>query len=139
MMWISQYPLFVKIWRLDWKMANILLAEDEEVLRMLVVDTLEDEGYTIDEACDGEEAYDLIKKNSYDLIILDYMMPVYSGLELIEMIRKDLNKTKIMMLSAKSQTSDQQKVLDAGADYFMSKPFSPLQLVDRIEEILGEA
>lgn len=120
-------------------MANILLAEDEEVLRMLVVDTLEDEGYTIDEACDGEEAYDLIKKNSYDLIILDFMMPVYSGLELIEMIRKDQNKTKIMMLSAKSQTSDQQKVLDAGADYFMSKPFSPLQLVDRIEEILSEA
>ena len=119
-------------------MANILLAEDEEVLRMLVVDTLEDEGYTIDEACDGEEAYDLIKKNSYDLILVDYMMPVYSGLELIEMIRKDHNKTKIMMLSAKSQTSDQQKVLEAGADYFMSKPFSPLELVNRIEEILGE-
>ncbi|MEH7387020.1 response regulator [Bacillus sp. JJ1521] len=120
-------------------MAKILLAEDEEVLRMLVVDTLEDEGYSIDEACDGEEAYNLIKKNSYDLIILDYMMPVYSGLELIEMIRKDNNQTKIMMLSAKSQSTDQQKVLDAGADYFMSKPFSPLQLVDRIEEILGEA
>ena len=71
------------------KMAKILLAEDEEILRMLVVDTLEDEGYTIDEACDGEEAYHLIQKNSYDLIILDYMMPVYTGLELIEMIRKD--------------------------------------------------
>jgi DNA-binding response OmpR family regulator len=119
-------------------MTNILLAEDEEVLRMLVVDTLEDEGYTIDEACDGEEAYDLIKKNSYDLILVDYMMPVYSGLELIEMIRKDHNTTKIMMLSAKNQTSDQQKVLAAGADYFMSKPFSPMELVNRIEEILGE-
>jgi DNA-binding response OmpR family regulator len=120
-------------------MANILLAEDEEVLRMLVVDTLEDEGYTIDEACDGEEAYNLIMKNSYDLILLDYMMPVYTGYELIEMIRKNHNKTKIMMLSAKSQKADQQKVLEAGADYFMSKPFSPMQLVERIEEILGEA
>ena len=120
-------------------MAKILLAEDEEVLRMLVVDTLEDEGYTIDEACDGEEAYELIKKNSYDLILVDYMMPVYSGLELIEMIRRDNNPTKIMMLSAKSQISDQQKVLKAGANYFMSKPFSPMQLVVRIEEILGEA
>jgi DNA-binding response OmpR family regulator len=119
-------------------MANILLAEDEEVLRMLVVDTLEDEGYKIDEACDGEEAYNLIKENSYDLIILDYMMPVYTGLELIEMIRNDHNQTKIMMLSAKSQTSDQQKVLDAGADYFMTKPFSPMKLIERIEEILGE-
>ncbi|MDM5333889.1 response regulator [Ureibacillus composti] len=120
-------------------MAKILLAEDEEVLRMLVVDTLEDEGHTIDEASDGEEAYQLIKKNSYDLILVDYMMPIYSGLELIELIRKDNNKTKIMMLSAKSQTTDQQKVLQAGADYFMSKPFSPMQLVHRIEEILGEA
>ncbi len=120
-------------------MQRILLAEDEEVLRMLVVDTLEDEGYLIDEACDGEEAYELIRKNDYDLILLDYMMPVYTGLELIEMIRKDQIQTKIMMLSAKSQTSDQQKVLEAGADFFMSKPFSPIQLVERIEEILGEA
>ncbi|WP_273124009.1 response regulator transcription factor [Metabacillus sp. HB246100] len=120
-------------------MARILLAEDEEVLRMLVVDTLEDEGYTIDEACDGEEAYNLIKENDYDLLLLDYMMPVYTGLELIEMIRKDNNQTQIMMLSAKSQSSDQQKVLDAGANYFMSKPFSPIQLVQRIEEILGDA
>lgn len=120
-------------------MAKILLAEDEEVLRMLVVDTLEDEGYSIDEASDGEEAYNLIKQNSYDLILLDYMMPVYTGLELIEMIRKDHNTTKIMMLSAKSQSADQQKVLDAGANYFMSKPFSPISLVERIEEILGES
>ncbi|PMC40677.1 response regulator [Bacillus sp. UMB0899] len=120
-------------------MQRILLAEDEEVLRKLVVDTLEDEGYIIDEACDGEEAYDLIKQNDYDLILLDYMMPVYTGLELIEMIRKDQIQTKIMMLSAKSQASDQQNVLEAGADFFMSKPFSPIQLVERIEEILGEA
>jgi len=120
-------------------MSKILLAEDEEVLRMLVVDTLEDEGYSIDEACDGQEAYDLIKQNDYDLILLDYMMPVYTGLELIELIRKENIQTKIMMLSAKSQATDQQKVLEAGADYFMSKPFSPIQLVERIEEILGEA
>jgi two-component system, OmpR family, phosphate regulon response regulator PhoB len=117
-------------------MAKILLAEDEEVLRMLVVDTLEDEGHEVDEACDGEEAYDLIQKNAYDLILVDYMMPVYTGLELIQMVRKEQNSTKIMMLSAKSQSSEQQKVLDAGADYFMSKPFSPLELVERIEDIL---
>jgi two-component system, OmpR family, phosphate regulon response regulator PhoB len=117
-------------------MAKILLAEDEEVLRMLVVDTLEDEGHEVDEACDGEEAYDLIQKNSYDLILLDYMMPVYTGLELIQLVRNEQNQSKIMMLSAKSQSSEQQKVLDAGADYFMSKPFSPLKLVERIEEIL---
>ncbi|MCF6138270.1 response regulator transcription factor [Pseudalkalibacillus berkeleyi] len=121
-------------------MANILLAEDEEVLRMLVMDTLEDEGHEIDEACDGQEAIHFIKENTYDLILLDYMMPLYTGLEVIEQVRNIPEKkdTKIMMLSAKSQKVDQLRVLDAGADYFMAKPFSPLELVNKIEEILNE-
>ena len=68
-------------------MKRILLAEDEEVLRMLVVDTLEDEDYIVDEAADGGEAMDLLQNNQYDLVILDYMMPVYTGLEIIEKIR----------------------------------------------------
>lgn len=120
-------------------MAKILLAEDEEVLRMLVVDTLEDEGYDIDEACDGQEALELIKENDYDLILLDYMMPIYTGLEVIQQVRNipEKKRVKIMMLSAKSQQTDQQRVLEAGADYFMSKPYSPLELVKRIEEILN--
>jgi DNA-binding response OmpR family regulator len=121
-------------------MPKLLVAEDEEILRMLVVDTLEDEGYELHEASDGQEALDLIMKNDYDLILLDYMMPLYTGLEVIEKVRDLPEKAnqKIMMLTAKSQQSDQQKVLDAGANYFMTKPFSPLELVSRIEEILGE-
>jgi two-component system phosphate regulon response regulator PhoB len=119
---------------------KILLAEDEEVLRMLVVDTLEDEGYQMDEASDGEEVLQLILDNNYDLIILDYMMPVYTGLEIIEKIRQlpEKSHVKMMMLSAKSQKADQEIVLNAGANYFMSKPFSPLELVNKIEEILSE-
>ena len=65
-------------------MNRILLAEDEEVLRMLIVDTLEDEDYMIDEAADGGEAMELFQNNHYDLVILDYMMPVYTGLELLK-------------------------------------------------------
>jgi len=120
-------------------MAKILLAEDEEVLRMLVADTLEEEGYHLDEACDGEEAYKLIQQHEYDLIILDYMMPVYTGIELIQMIKAHPKqaKAKIIMLSAKSQSSDQQNVMRAGADEFISKPFSPLNLLDKVEEILS--
>lgn len=119
---------------------RLLLAEDEEVLRMLVVDTLEDEGYEIDEACDGEEAYELIEQNDYDLVIIDYMMPRMTGLEVIEKVRQHPEKkdTKILMLSAKSQKVDQDRVLLAGADHFISKPFSPLYLVEKIGEILGE-
>ena len=117
-------------------MKKILLAEDEEVLRMLVVDTLEDEGYEIDEAEDGGQAYEMIQENEYDLILLDFMMPVYTGLEVIKKIRSEGNKTKVIMLSAKSQSAEQTKVLDAGADGFISKPFSPLDLADRIEGML---
>ncbi len=119
-------------------MKRILLAEDEEVLRMLVVDTLEDEDYRIDEACDGQEAIEMLQTNSYDLILLDYMMPVLSGIELIVRLRMiDTHKsTPVMMLSAKSQKADQDKVIEAGADFFMAKPFSPIELADRVKEII---
>ncbi|WP_053363279.1 response regulator [Bacillus sp. FJAT-27251] len=121
---------------------KLLIAEDEEVLRMLITDTLEDEGYDIDEACDGEEAYHLIEDNEYDLVILDYMMPQMTGLEVIEKIRQheddSKKKVKILMLSAKSQKLDQDRVMTAGADHFISKPFSPLALLEKIGDILDE-
>ncbi|MFS0764371.1 response regulator transcription factor [Peribacillus phoenicis] len=121
-------------------MKRILLAEDEEVLRMLVVDTLEDEDYEVDEAADGMEAVQLLESNAYDLIILDYMMPGYTGLEIIEKIKSSeiKNQGKILMLSAKSQQFEQERILEAGADYFMAKPFSPLKLIEKIEVILHE-
>ncbi|TBL74507.1 response regulator transcription factor [Paenibacillus thalictri] len=119
-------------------MANILLAEDEAVLRMLITDSLEDEGYMLDAACDGEEALGKIESNDYDLLILDYMMPKLTGLELVKKIRVMPGKSglKILMLSAKSQQSDRSNVLSAGADEFMSKPFSPLELVRKVGEML---
>ncbi|WP_409254033.1 response regulator transcription factor [Bacillus sp. SCS-153A] len=121
-------------------MKKILLAEDEDVLRMLIMDTLEDEGYEIYEASDGEEAESLAVSTRFDLILLDYMMPLKTGLEVIRTIRStDSNKgTKIMMLTAKSQKSDEKTILEAGADYFLSKPFSPMLLADKVEEILNE-
>jgi DNA-binding response OmpR family regulator len=121
-------------------MARILIAEDEEVLRMLMVDTLEDEGHELDEAADGEEAINSIMENDYDLILLDYMMPLYTGLEVIEKIRTSPDKgtVKIMMVSAKSQQADKDLVLKSGADYFIAKPYSPAELVQRIGDILNE-
>ncbi|WML49750.1 response regulator [Neobacillus sp. PS3-34] len=121
-------------------MKRILLAEDEEILRMLITDTLEDEDYVVDEAADGQEALNLIIKNEYDLIILDYMMPVFTGLEIIEKVRSDQanQEIQILMLSAKSQKFEQEKILQAGANHFMAKPFSPLDLLEKIEEILNE-
>ena len=121
-------------------MKRILLAEDEEVLRMLVVDTLEDEDYMVDEAADGGEAMELFQNHPYDLVILDYMMPVYTGLEVIEKIRNTETEghTKILMLSAKNQSFEQEQILQTGADYFMAKPFSPMKLLELVEDILNE-
>jgi len=120
-------------------MAKILIAEDEEVLRMLMVDTLEDEGYDIDEAADGQEAIDQILGTDYDLIVLDYMMPAYTGLEVIDQVRNHHGKSdvKIMMVSAKNQQADKDLVLAAGANYFMSKPYSPVELMEKIGDILN--
>ncbi|WP_096155506.1 response regulator transcription factor [Bacillus sp. FJAT-45066] len=121
-------------------MAKILLAEDEEVLRMLVVDTLEDEGHDIVETSDGEEALKHIEEEAFDLIILDYMMPMLTGLEVIEKVMHipERKNSKILMLSAKSQKNDQERVLQAGATHFMSKPFSPMELAQKVEEIISE-
>ena len=120
-------------------MTRILLAEDEDVLRMLIVDTLEDEGFQIDEATDGEEAVELAQLSKYDLILLDYMMPGKTGLEVIQTIREnEMNKqTNVMMLTAKSQQSDQKAAMDAGANYFFTKPFSPMELAEKVREIVG--
>ncbi|QPC46471.1 response regulator [Mangrovibacillus cuniculi] len=120
-------------------MVRILLAEDEEILRMLIVDTLEDEGYEIVEAADGEEAISYLNKEQFDLLIVDYMMPGKTGLEVIKEVKSNptLTSMKILMLSAKSQQEDQQKVLAVGADMFLSKPFSPMYLIELLEELLG--
>lgn len=119
-------------------MKRILLAEDEEVLRMLVVDTLEENDYQVDEASDGIEAVQLFNDNNYDLIVLDFMMPGLTGLEVIHHIRQKNKEVKILMLSAKSQQFEQEKVIEAGANYFMAKPFSPMELKNKVEDILNE-
>ncbi|WP_210611079.1 response regulator transcription factor [Priestia flexa] len=121
-------------------MAKILLAEDEAVLRMLIVDTLEDEGHEIIEAQDGQEAVEYAQREDFDLLIVDYMMPVFTGLEVIQKL-KAINSEKykhILVLSAKNQLADQSRVIEAGATHFMSKPFSPLALAEKVEDILNE-
>lgn len=120
-------------------MATILLAEDEAVLRMLIGDTLEDEGHSLDVACDGEEALQKIERNHYDLIILDYMMPKRTGLDVLTQIKQmpDKKQIKVLILSAKSQHSEQEKMRAAGAHEFMPKPFSPLELARKVEDMLA--
>lgn len=119
-------------------MARILVAEDEPVLRMLICDSLEDEGYIIDIAADGEEALQMITAFKYDLAILDHMMPKLTGLEVIQKVKgQAIAPNRMMMLSAKSQLTDRDQALEYGADAFVSKPFSPMELVRKVGELIG--
>lgn len=117
-------------------MKKILVADDEDILRMLITDTLEDD-FDIEEAEDGKEALEKIRGNEYDLIVLDYMMPYMTGMEVLEEVRKDQNSTKILMLTAKAQDADREQAILNGANYFMSKPFSPMALLSLVEDILA--
>ena len=121
-------------------MKNILVVDDEMVLRMLIVDSLEDLDYPIDEAESGKEALDLIDNKSYDVIILDYMMPEMTGITLLETVdQAKIEQATVIMLTAKTQEKDQQQAKAAGVDVFMKKPFSPLELYQVVEEILHES
>ncbi|WP_416147879.1 response regulator transcription factor [Salipaludibacillus sp. HK11] len=120
-------------------MKKILVADDEEILRMLIVDTLEDEGFDIDEAENGAEALAMLEKGNYDLTILDYMMPEKTGIEVVKSLSDEVKKsTRLVMLTAKAQAKDKQEAIEAGADYFMAKPFSPSELVVMIKQIFAE-
>jgi len=118
---------------------KILLADDEMALRFLLTETLEDEGYQIEEAEDGKTTIDLLQENEYDLIILDYMMPEYTGIEVCEWLRKSDSKNKdkpVLLLTAKAQQSDRDRAMQAGVTSFITKPFSPLQLIEVVEQLI---
>ncbi|MCT6925710.1 MULTISPECIES: response regulator [Bacillales] len=119
-------------------MAKILVVDDEEILRMLIRDTLEDMGYEIDEAEDGPSALQKLEEASYDVMLLDYMMPNLTGIEVIDNLPSNVREQLIIiMLTAKSQEADKQRVFEKGVDYFMSKPFSPMKLAELVEEALN--
>ncbi|OWA35245.1 response regulator [Saccharibacillus sp. O16] len=119
---------------------KILIAEDEMVLRFLLTETLEDEGYDIDEAEDGKLAMDSLKYGEYDLIILDYMMPEATGIEVCRWLRGEgsVNADKpVILLTAKAEEKDRELAMQVGVSKFISKPFSPMELVDIVHELTG--
>ncbi|MEK3758951.1 response regulator [Paenibacillus sp. FSL R7-0337] len=119
---------------------KVLIVDDEEVLRMLIEDTLEDlENVEVHTAENGGEALARLAAEPYDLVILDYMMPVMTGIEVLCELDGELkSRTPIMMLTAKAQEMDRNRAREAGARYFMPKPFSPMELLQLVEDILSE-
>ncbi|KXT84741.1 response regulator transcription factor [Streptococcus panodentis] len=114
---------------------KILLAEDEQQLSRVLEMAMTREGYEVDTAFDGQEAVDLAKKKAYDLMILDIMMPLKTGIEALKEIRQSGDRTHVIMLTAMSEVDDKVTGLDAGADDYLTKPFSLKELLARLRSM----
>lgn len=119
---------------------RILVCDNEDVLRALVRASLGGNGYDLVEARDGDEALALARDTKPDLVLLDMMMPGRSGLDVLAELRADpeLAETRVVMLTARTQAADREAAAEAGADHFLTKPFSPLQLAALVEDMLSE-
>lgn len=113
-------------------MQKILIVDDEKNIRKVIREYLEFEGFLCFEASNGEEAIKMCKENSYDLIVLDIMMPKIDGFTVAKEIRKK-QSVPIIMLSARSEEYDKLYGFDVGIDDYVTKPFSPKELVARIK------
>ena len=115
-------------------MKKVLILEDEEAIRAFVVLNLKRAGYETIEAGTGEQALELFDQNpDVDIAILDVMLPGIDGLEVCKTIRASNQKVGIMMLTAKAQENDKVAGLMNGADDYVAKPFSPLELIVRVD------
>jgi DNA-binding response OmpR family regulator len=115
---------------------KILVIEDEREIRTFLKKSLEAECFIVDTAENGEAGVDLIEHNDYDLITLDYSMPKMNGLEVLQRIRKDKKKVPVLVLSVKSETTTKVDLLNAGADDYLTKPFSLDELMARVKALL---
>lgn len=116
---------------------TVLVCDDEEVLRVLIAAALGND-YELVEARDGDEVLARARAERPDLIILDMMMPGRSGLDVLPELRSDpdLGPTPVVMLTARTQAADREAAAVAGADRFLAKPFSPLELSRVVAELL---
>jgi CheY-like chemotaxis protein len=117
---------------------SVLIADDESSMRLLVHATIESDDYAVLEAADGAEAWALIQKHKPSLVLLDVQMPMRTGLEVLRALKADpaLSATRVILLTSKALEGDIEAGLIAGADFYLTKPFSPLDLLTRVEEAL---
>ena len=120
---------------------HILVIEDEAALVELIRYNLEKEGFRVSAANDGEEGLALLHENKPDLLVLDWMLPHVSGIEICRQIRRktELRDLPVIMLTARGEEADRIRGLEVGADDYIIKPFSPSELVARIRAVLRRA
>lgn len=118
-------------------MKKVLIAEDESAIREIIAITLKRAGYEVTEACDGQQALDIYnsKNGEFDVVLLDIMMPNVDGLEVCKHLRNESSTVGIIMLTAKTQEMDKVSGLLMGADDYITKPFSPSELMARVDSV----
>ena len=117
-------------------MSRILIVEDEVLLANSLKTLLEKKGFTVEVAYDGETGKDYAETGVYDLLILDVMMPKLNGYDLARQVRAERCATPILMLTAKGELEDRIEGLNAGADYYLTKPFDTRELLACINALL---
>ncbi|HEY9786291.1 MAG TPA: response regulator transcription factor [Candidatus Obscuribacterales bacterium] len=117
-------------------MAKVLLIEDDSELTSMIVSWLEGERHLVEVALDGIEGMDKIRFNQYDVIILDLSLPHRSGLDILKEFRQERGTTPIIILTGRQKVSDKEEGLDAGADDYLTKPFSMKELSARLRALL---
>lgn len=116
-----------------------LLVEDEPDLANALARTLEDDGWVVDLAHDGEAALDLARTGPYDIIVLDLMLPRVDGWQVLDTLRRGGSKVPILLLTARDAVDDRVRGLDAGADDYLPKPFAPDELLARLRALVRRA
>ena len=114
---------------------RILVCDDEKLIRDLIKEYVENEGYKCDEASDGNMAIAMVEEKDYDLIVMDIMMPGMDGITAVREI-KQIKDIPVLMLSARKEEEDKLQGFDSGIDDYVTKPFSPKELIARIKVIL---
>ena len=118
---------------------RVLIVEDEPNLRQQLQSTLENAGYAVDIAADGEEGHFLGSTESYDAIVLDLGLPEIDGLTVLDRWRKEGKTTPVLVLTARDSWSDKVAGLDAGADDYVAKPFQTEELIARLRALIRRA
>jgi CheY-like chemotaxis protein len=121
-------------------MTRILVAEDNAVNRELLRELLELRGYTVLEACDGQEALNAIKQAPPDLLLLDIGMPVLDGFAVIRRLREDarLARLPVVAVTAYAMRGDRERILNSGFDGYLSKPVNPASLTEELDRLLNK-
>jgi DNA-binding response OmpR family regulator len=120
---------------------SVLVVDDDPVILRLLQVNFDLEGIEVVTAVDGEEGLKLARSDPPDLVISDIMMPKVNGLELLAALRSspDTASLPVILLSAKAQVADVQRGLELGADDYVTKPFDPLELIDRVYKVLAKS